>query len=76
MMHFLGKHSSLNNFPKRVWPKDNVYATWLFSKNPIRKLLTLQPAEILILQAPKEISYNLNNIKQTYHNKHKAWNCI
>ena len=36
--------------------KNNVYATWLFSKNSIKKLLTLQHAKSLTLQALNEIS--------------------
>ena len=53
---FLQKHSSKNNFSKRVWPKNNIYEAWYFPENPIKKLLTLQPAKSLILQAPNEIS--------------------
>ena len=37
---FLEKHNFTNNFPKCVWPKNNVYAAWLFFKNPIKKLFT------------------------------------
>ena len=54
--YFLRKHSSTNNFPKCVWPKNKVYATWLFSKNPIKKLFTVQPTKSLTLQVSKEIS--------------------
>ena len=38
--NFLGNHSSTNNFSKYVYPKNNIYATWLFLKNPIKKPLT------------------------------------
>ena len=42
----------------KLWSKKKniVYATWLFFKNLIKKLLTLQLANSLILQAPKQIS--------------------
>ena len=73
--YFLRKHSFTNNFPKCVWPKNKVYATWLFSKNPIRKLLTtivqskftstehrIQPIKLLV-PSPSTLEPRNTNIK-------------
>ena len=40
-----------------------LYVAWLFSKNPIKKLLTLQPAKSLVPRLQRRLARTLNKMR-------------
>lgn len=56
--------------------KINVLCNMVIFKNPIKKYTYLATRKKFSPKVLKEVSQNLNDTKQTYHDKNEAWNSI